>query len=324
MKGKKILITGGTGSFGNAFTEYLLKTKDPEVIRIYSRDELKQAEMQKRFGNNPKLRFIIGDVRDYERTRSAMRGVDIVFHAAALKRIEAAEYNAFEAVKTNILGTQNVIEASLKENVEKVVALSTDKAVAPLNLYGATKLCLEKIVTQGNMYVGERRTKLSCIRYGNVAGSRGSVIPLFLAQGNEITVTDPRMTRFIITLDEAIEFVSTCTDMMQGGEIFVPKIPSAKIMLLASRINPDAIPSIVGIRPGEKLHEVMITAEESRQVTDIGDRYVVNPQFIAHKNYEQQGTPVRDGFRYASNENNEWIDLKRLDEIIDSIRKEIK
>lgn len=310
---KKVLITGGTGSFGRAFLSYALEVLKPNVIRIFSRDELKQHEMRKQF-NHPSVRFFIGDVRDRDRVERALRGVDIVIHAAAMKRVEACEYNPFEAVQTNIIGTQNIIDTAIDCSVEKVIAISSDKAVNPVNLYGATKLCQERIVTQSNAYVGPKRTRLACVRYGNVVGSRGSVVPIFREQAKtgSLTITDERMTRFWITLDQAVRFVHSSIEMMQGGEIFVPKLPSMRITDLAHVLAPKAQLKFVGIQPGEKLHEVMITEDEARHTIELNDRYVVEPEFSFFPRGHHSGKSLPDGFRYASNNNTDWLDGERL------------
>lgn len=313
---KKILITGGTGSFGRAFIKYALEHLKPDVIRVFSRDELKQNELRQQF-NHPKIRYFIGDVRNAERVERALRGVHIVIHAAAMKRVEACEYNPFEAIQTNIIGTENVINKAIDCGVEKVIAISSDKAVNPVNLYGATKLCQEKIVVQSNSYVGPKKTRLACVRYGNVVGSRGSVVPLFREQAKkgEITITDDRMTRFWITLDQAVRFVQTSTEMMQGGEIFIPKLPSMRIPDLAKVLAPNCKVKTLGIQPGEKLHEVMITEDESRHTIELKDRFVVEPEFPWWSTTALEyagGKRLPDGFRYASNNNTDWLDDKRL------------
>jgi len=275
---QSILLTGGTGSFGKHFCKVMLEKYHPKVIRIYSRDELKQHEMRQTFGDDV-IRYFIGDVRDADRLRRAMEGIDIVIHAAALKQVPSCEYNPFEAVKTNVYGAQNVIDAAIDTGVKKVVALSTDKAVNPVNLYGATKLCADKIFIQGNAYSGSRGTHFSCVRYGNVIGSRGSVIPLFREQKKtgKITITDERMTRFWLTLDQAVELVVNALCHMQGGEIFVPKIPSMKIMDLAKAVAPECKMEAIGIRPGEKLHEALIMEEEGRNTVAYNGMYVIMP-----------------------------------------------
>ena len=262
-----------------------------------------------------RLRFLLGDVRDLERLRRAMEGADVVVHAAALKQVPACEYNPFEAVKTNILGTQNVAAACIDVDVSRAVALSTDKAVSPANLYGATKLCAEKLFVQANVYAGGRPTRLSCVRYGNVVGSRGSVVPLFREQSatGTLTITDRRMTRFWITLDQAVEFVARSLDRMHGGEVFIPKIPSMRVTDLATAIAPGAEIRVTGIRPGEKLHEALITAEEARHTTDHGDCYVVEPeQPFWEERRASDGRPVGEGFSYASDSNDEWLDVDAL------------
>ncbi|PIR22313.1 MAG: UDP-N-acetylglucosamine 4,6-dehydratase (inverting) [Deltaproteobacteria bacterium CG11_big_fil_rev_8_21_14_0_20_45_16] len=315
MSSKKILITGGTGSFGKAFTRYALENLKPNVIRIFSRDELKQAEMRQEFGDHPCLRFFVGDVRDADRVERALRGVDIVIHAAAMKRIEVCEYNPFEAVKTNIIGTQNVIDKAIDCGVERLISLSTDKAANPVNLYGATKLCQEKIVVQSNSYVGPRKTRLSCVRYGNVVGSRGSVVQLFQKQieNGELQITDDRMTRFWITIPQAIRFVETSLAMMQGGEIFVPKLPSMRITELTKALYPKAKIKMIGIRPGEKLHEMMITEDESRHTIELEDRFVINPEFSWWSSeFHQLGKIVPKDFIYSSDRNEDWLTGDRL------------
>jgi len=314
-----ILLTGGTGSFGKHFCRLMLEQYNPKAIRIYSRDELKQHEMRNEFGDDQRLRFLIGDVRDADRMRRAMEGVDMVVHAAALKQVPACEYNPFEAVKTNVHGAQNIIDAAIDTGVKKVVALSTDKAVNPVNLYGATKLCSDKLFTQGNSYAGEGRTRFACVRYGNVIGSRGSVIPLFLQQrkSGRLTVTDPRMTRFWITLDEAIGLVLRAFVHMEGGEIFVPKIPSMRIMDLARAIAPECAVDYIGIRPGEKLHEALTGEDEGRNTYLYKGMYVIMPThpWWERKNYvEAQKMP--EGFVYTSDANDEWLTVPELRRIV--------
>ncbi|MEM5875582.1 MAG: UDP-N-acetylglucosamine 4,6-dehydratase (inverting) [Candidatus Aenigmatarchaeota archaeon] len=320
---KIILLTGGTGSFGQKFVEIMLKKYKPKVIRIFSRDELKQWEMEKKFNNHPVLRFFIGDVRDKERVERAMDGADIVVHAAALKQVPLCEYNPFEAVKTNILGAQNVIESAIDHNVEKVIALSTDKAVNPVNLYGATKMCMEKLFIAANSYVGaQRQTKMSCVRYGNVVGSRGSVIPLFKKQKStgKITITDERMTRFWITLEQAVEFVISCIEKMHGGEIFVPKIPSMKITDLAKAIAPDCEIEYIGIRPGEKLHECLLTEDEARHALEFDNFFVIEPEHPWWKRESWQGgKKLPDGFRYTSDNNTQWLTIEELRRLSENI-----
>ncbi|MBI9074772.1 MAG: UDP-N-acetylglucosamine 4,6-dehydratase (inverting) [Desulfatibacillum sp.] len=317
LTNKCILVTGGTGSFGKHFCRTILEKHNPRVIRVYSRDELKQDDMRREFGEE-KLRYFIGDVRDRDRMRRAMEGVDIVVHAAALKQVPACEYNPLEAVKTNIIGAQNIIDAAIDAGVKKVMALSTDKAVNPVNLYGATKLCAEKIFIQGNSYTGERGTCFSCVRYGNVIGSRGSVIPLFQkqARSGKVTVTDSRMTRFWITLDKAVELVVNGLTHMQGGEIFVPIIPSMKVVDLAKAVAPGCKVEIIGIRPGEKLHESMITEEDGRNTIAYKGMYVVMPALSWwEKGDYSAGEAVLEGFTYSSNNNTQWLtenDLKKI------------
>src|SRR5947209_4242020 len=265
LSGATILLTGGTGSFGKAFIRQLTDAWSDVAIRVYSRDELKQSELRAEYGDK-QLRYLIGDVRDRERIYRATQGVDFVVHAAAMKQVPACEYNPFEAVRTNVLGAQHVVDAAIDSGVEKVVALSTDKAVNPVNLYGATKLCAEKIVVQGNAYAAQSKTRLACVRYGNVVDSRGSVVPLFRQQAatGRVTITDRRMTRFWITLDQAVDLVLYALEHMTGGEVFIPKIPSMKVVDLAEAVAPGVPRDVTGIRPGEKLHEVLLTADESR------------------------------------------------------------
>ena len=315
---KIMLVTGGTGSFGKHFTKTMLEKYHPKAIRIYSRDELKQHEMRQRFsdaGDSP-MRYFIGDVRDLDRLKRAMEGVDIVIHAAALKQVPSCEYNPLEAVKTNIHGAQNVIDAAIDTGVEKVVALSSDKAVNPVNLYGATKLCADKIFINGNSYSGAGGTLFSCVRYGNVIGSRGSVIPLFKEQRKtgKMTITDNRMTRFWITLDQAVELVISALGHMKGGEIFVPKIPSMKIVDLAKAVAPECEIEVVGIRPGEKLHEVLITEEDGRNTIAYNGMYVIMPNHSWWQREDHETLP--EGFVYASNTNDQWLTIEDLEKII--------
>ena len=318
-KEKIILLTGGTGSFGKAFTGIMVKKHKPKALRIFSRDEFKQHEMRQMY-DDPCLRYFIGDVRDKERLERAMKDVDIVVHAAALKQIPSCEYNPFETVKTNILGAQNVINAAIDNNVEKVMAISTDKAVNPVNLYGATKLCAEKMFIQANSYVGTRRTRLSCVRYGNVVGSRGSIIPLFKEQkkSNTVTITDERMTRFWITLDQGVEFVIKCIELMHGGEVFVPKIPSMRVMDLAKAIAPDCKIKFIGIRPGEKLHEVLISEEEARHTLELNNIFVIEPQYHWWSKDNWKGKKrLKDGFKYSSDSNSEWLTIEKMKRMIE-------
>ncbi len=297
FSGASMLITGGTGSLGNALSAYLLKNTALRRIIIYSRDELKQHEMRQRFNDDPRLRFFIGNVRDLDRLRRAFTGVDYVIHAAALKQVPAAEYNPFECIKTNVIGGQNVIEAALDCGIKKLVALSTDKACNPINLYGATKLCSDKLFVAGNAYAGGSETRFSVVRYGNVSGSRGSVVPLFkklAAQVGEVTITDERMTRFWITIENAVELVMDSFAQMEGGEIFVPKIPSMRFMDLAEALCPGQPIRTIGIRPGEKLHEAMIGEDDSRSVVDLGKRYAILPEFEWYQSRSGRGEPVAD------------------------------
>jgi UDP-N-acetylglucosamine 4,6-dehydratase/5-epimerase len=315
---KVVLVTGGTGSFGRLFARTILGRYKPRKLIIFSRDELKQSEMSRDF-SAPNVRYFIGDVRDRDRLQRAVRGVDVVVHAAALKQVPACEYNPFEAVKTNVVGAQNVIEAAIDHGVPRVLAISTDKAVNPVNLYGATKLCAEKLFVQGNSYSGERGTRFSCARYGNVVGSRGSVIPLFLEQrkSGAITVTDQRMTRFWITLQQGVDFVLQCLSVMEGGEIFVPKIPSMRILDLVRAIAPDAEIQITGIRPGEKLHEVLVSEDEAHHTVEFESHYMVKPlhPWWRADNWTA-GTPVADGFRFSSDANTRWLSVDELRALI--------
>lgn len=327
-KNQEVLVTGGTGSFGRKFVEILLRDYHPTKVIIFSRDELKQHEMRIGGFDHPNLRYFIGDVRDLNRLRRAMQGVDTVVHAAALKQVPACEYNPMEAIKTNVLGSSNVIEAALDAGVNKVMALSTDKAVNPINLYGATKLAAEKLLVQSNAYAGGTATRYSCVRYGNVVGSRGSVIPVFLKQKNEkkLTITDERMTRFWITLDQGIRFVIRCIEQMQGGEVFVPKIPSMKVVDIARVIAPEAELEAIGIRPGEKLHEVLIHVDEARSTIELEDMFVVQPSealWFGHA-WQDIGRPLPEGYRYASDSNSEWLTLEQIREIVTSIESEQK
>ena len=318
-KNQVVLITGGTGSFGKKFTKTLLEEKQPKKIIIFSRDELKQHEMQMGGFNHSSLRYFIGDVRDRERLIRAMHGVDIVVHAAALKQVPACEYNPMEAIKTNIMGTANVVEAALDAGVQKVMTISTDKAVSPANLYGATKLAAEKLTVQSNAYAAGTATRYSCVRYGNVVGSRGSVVPLFLKQraNGTVTITDERMTRFWLSLDQGVKFVIDCIEKMEGGEVFVPKIPSTKVIDLAKAIVLDAKIEIIGIRPGEKLHEMLISEDEARNTVERGNMYVVKPpEPLWNRGMKYQGTPLPDGFYYSSDNNSEWLDIDGIKEFV--------
>jgi UDP-N-acetylglucosamine 4,6-dehydratase len=313
LNGSTILLTGGTGSFGTAFVEQILGSHDDVVIRIFSRDELKQSEMSARYRDD-RLRFLLGDVRDRDRLYRAAQGANVIIHAAAMKQVPACEYNPLEAVKTNIGGAENVVDVAIDAGVERVVALSTDKAVNPVNLYGATKLCAEKIVVQGNSYAAHSGTRLSCVRYGNVVGSRGSVVPVFLeqAQIGRVTITDDRMTRFWITLPQAVELVLFALRNMHGGEVFIPKIPSMRVTDLAAAIAPGVPQEIIGIRPGEKLHELLLTADESRHAIDVGENYVVLPELAGWGLQRLEGKPVDDGFVFSSDGNDWWLELDEL------------
>jgi UDP-N-acetylglucosamine 4,6-dehydratase len=308
-----ILVTGGTGSFGMRFVRRLLTTSRPKRLIVYSRDELKQYEMAKRFPESrfPCMRYFLGDVRDYSRLLRALKGVDYVVHAAALKQVPAAEYNPFEFVKTNVLGAQNLIEAAIERQVRKVVALSTDKASNPINLYGATKLCADKLFVAGNSYSGSEDTRFAVVRYGNVLGSRGSVIPLFLKQRETgvLTVTDPAMTRFWLTLDQAVDLVLTAMDEAQGGEIFVPRIPSMRLLDLAKAIGPDCRLETIGLRPGEKLHESLIGEDDAPYTFERATHYVIEPAIHAWRaeTPTERGRLVPTGFRYTSDTNPHWL-----------------
>jgi UDP-N-acetylglucosamine 4,6-dehydratase len=318
FEGRTILLTGGTGSFGQHFTRTALARWNPAAIRVFSRDELKQSVMEREI-DDERLRFLLGDVRDRDRLRRAVDGVDIVIHAAALKQVPACEYNPFEAVRTNILGAQNVAEVCIDAGVRRAVALSTDKAVSPTNLYGATKLCAERLFVQSNVYAGAHETRLSCVRYGNVVGSRGSVVPLFTDQAGsgELTVTDERMTRFWITLDQAVQFVADSVARMQGGELFIPKIPSMRVLDLAEAIAPGARIRYTGIRPGEKLHEALLTPEEARHTVDAGGCYIVEPEHAFWGDGRiPDATPVAEDFLYTSDRNTEWLDVAALRELL--------
>jgi UDP-N-acetylglucosamine 4,6-dehydratase/5-epimerase len=322
LKGKTILITGGTGSFGTKFVETILAEHDPQSVRVFSRDELKQSELQRRFADDTRLRYLLGDVRDLPRLVRATRGVDVIVHAAALKQVPAAEYNPFEAVQTNIVGAENVVSAAIENDVPLTISLSSDKAVNPVNLYGATKLCAEKLVTQGNAYAADSVARFATARYGNVVGSRGSVIPLFKAQAEAgaLTITDERMTRFWITLDEAVHFVLGCLDLMGGGEVFVPKIPSMRVTDIAEAIAPGAERRLIGIRAGEKLHELLVTEDESRHSYDLPDRYVILPEYASWPLREVQGERLPDGFCYSSDLNDRWLSVEELREMAADVK----
>ena len=323
LEGSSILITGGTGSFGKAFLQQVLETRNPERVVIFSRDELKQYDMRQIWGDDPRVRFFIGDIRDRDRLRMAMHGVEYVVHAAALKQVDTAEYNPMEYVKTNILGSENVIQASLEAGVKKVVALSTDKASSPVNLYGATKLTADKLFISSNHYAMAGGTRFSVVRYGNVMGSRGSVIPFFrsiAAEGKPLPVTDLRMTRFWITLPQAVEFVMSSFNDMNGGELYVPRIPSMKVTDLAEAIAPGNELVEIGIRPGEKLHEEMISSEDSRRTLRRPDRYIVLPTFAIWGGFtEPSGEQVEDGFSYTSDNNDLWLDVDQLRSMLNDL-----
>lgn len=322
MQGSSILVTGGTGSFGKAFIQYALDNFDPRRIVIYSRDELKQYEARQLFADDPRLRWFIGDIRDQDRLRRAMHEVDYVVHAAALKQVDTAEYNPFEYVKTNVVGSQNVVEAAIDAGVKKVVALSTDKASSPLNLYGATKLAADKLFQSANHYAASYETRFSVVRYGNVMGSRGSVIPFFrklAAEGKPMPVTDSRMTRFWITLPQAVAFVVDSFDQMQGGELYVPRIPSMKILDLVEAIAPGAETYEIGIRPGEKLHEEMISLDDARRTLRLGDRYVVLPTIANWGFTPPEGEALPEGFAYQSDSNDLWLDAQGIRDILETL-----
>jgi len=312
---KTVLVTGGTGSFGKMFVKVMLRDFHPKKLIIFSRDELKQHEMQTTGYDDPSLRFFIGDVRDLSRLSRAMHGVDVVVHAAALKQVPACEYNPIEAVMTNVMGARNVIDAALNENVERVIGLSTDKAVNPVNLYGATKLVAEKLFVQANSYSGDRPTRFACVRYGNVVGSRGSVIPLFQEQrsNGKVTVTDQRMTRFWIDLEQGVRFVINCIEKMHGGEVFIPKIPSMNIMDLVKAVAPNCKVELIGIRPGEKLHETLVGEDESWHTVELDDMYVIEPlhTWWDSENWSN-GKKLPEGFRYCSNTNNLKLSVEEL------------
>jgi UDP-N-acetylglucosamine 4,6-dehydratase len=321
LERSSILVTGGTGSFGKAFLRYVLDNEDPKRVVVFSRDELKQHEVRRMFGEDSRLRWFIGDIRDRNRLERAMHGVDYVVHAAALKQVDTAEYNPFEYVQTNVNGSQNVIEAAIDQGVQKVVALSTDKASSPINLYGATKLCSDRMFVSANHYAAHHPTRFSVVRYGNVMGSRGSVIPVFrelAAQGKSLPITDKRMTRFWITLPQAVQFVVDSFDQMHGGELYVPRIPSMKVTDLAEAVAPGSSTHEIGIRPGEKLHEEMIAGDDSRRTLRLGDRYVIMP-YVAGWGYEPpaEGKPVEDGWAYRSDNNDLWLSVEELRDLAD-------
>ncbi len=301
LDGKSILITGGTGSFGRAFVRRILSEANPKRVIVFSRDEQKHHTMQSEF-QDPRLRYFVGDVRDVNRLNMALRSVDVLVHAAGMKHVHLCEYNPIEAINTNVLGTVNVIQAALAQNVQKVVGISTDKAVAPANLYGASKLCLEKLLVAANSYSGERGTRFSVVRYGNVMGSAGSVIPLFLRQREQgkLTITDHRMTRFWIDMDGAIDLVLQALSLMHGGEIFLPKLPAASVEALADTLAPGVPREVIGIRPGEKLHESLLSPEECRRTKDLGPLLVVDPEYPSWSMGPPRGVPVPADFKYSS------------------------
>jgi UDP-N-acetylglucosamine 4,6-dehydratase len=319
LEGKTLLITGGTGSFGKTIVKTVLSFCSPKRVIVLSRDELKQHEMRTTIRDR-RLDFFLGDVRDADRLRRAFEAdVDIVIHAAALKQVDTCEYNPFEAIKTNVLGAKNIVDAAIDCSVPKVLALSTDKAVNPVNTYGATKLCAEKLFVQGNSYAGGRVTRFSCVRYGNVLASRGSVVPLLRSQkaNGRITVTDPRMTRFWLTLDRAVDTVIRCIAIMKGGEVFVPHIPSMRIPDMVEAIAPGCRIEYTGIRPGEKLHEILISRDEARHTVSIGDLFVIKPEYApwGMDNWDE-GKPLPDGFMLASDSNQKWLSRDDLLQLI--------
>lgn len=330
FNGKNILVTGGTGSFGRMIVKTVLEKYQPNKLIIMSRDELKQFEMSQVYPDSEHdcIRYFLGDVREPDRLNDAFRGVDYVIHAAALKQVPFCEYNPFEAVKTNVLGAQNIIRAAINQGVKKVIALSTDKAANPVNLYGATKLCSDKLFIAGNSMCGQQETRFSVVRYGNVVGSRGSVIPFFLGRRREgvLPVTDKRMTRFSLTLQQGVDFVLENLDRMHGGEIFIPKIPSYKILDVAKAIAPEAEIKFIGIRPGEKLHELMIPEDDARHTLEFKDSFIIQPDFpwweSGYKLEKAGGKPCPDGFSYRSDTNTEWLSVEDIQELVGSFIKE--
>ncbi|HBC87169.1 MAG TPA: UDP-N-acetylglucosamine 4,6-dehydratase (inverting) [Lentisphaeria bacterium] len=330
FNGKTILVTGGTGSFGKKIVKTILERYNPNKLIVFSRDELKQYEMSQAYSDTkyPCIRYFIGDVREEARLEDAFRNVDYVIHAAALKQVPACEYNPFEAIKTNVLGAQNIIRAAIKQKVKKLIALSTDKAANPVNLYGATKLCSDKLFVAGNSMSGDLSTIFSVVRYGNVVGSRGSVIPFFLKKKSEgiLPVTDSRMTRFSITLQHGVDFVLDRLDHMHGGEVFVPKIPSYKILDVAKAIAPDAKIKEIGIRPGEKLHELMIPEDDARHTIEFNNYYVIQPDFIWWNKKDhllgKGGKLCPSGFSYRSDTNSDWLTVPAIRKLVDDFVKE--
>lgn len=323
LRGKSILVTGGTGSFGKMFIKYALENLEPARIAVFSRDELKQYEFRREIDDHPRLRWFIGDVRDSTRLSRALDGVEAVIHAAAMKQVDTAEYNPFECIATNVFGAENVINASIDKGIERVIALSTDKASSPINLYGASKLCSDKLFVAGNHYANRGKSKFSVVRYGNVVGSRGSVVPLFrrLAPSGRLPITDTRMTRFWITLDQAVRFVVDSFDQMSGGEIFVPRIPSTTILDLAKAIAPDAQIDVVGIRPGEKLHEEMVSENDARRTFRFDDRFVIAPVLAGWESEASwtKGSALADGFSYRSDSNDQWLDVDQIRALLASL-----
>lgn len=321
LQGKSVLVTGGTGSFGKSFVEKLLIDDQVSKVIVFSRDELKQFEMQSHL-NSKKLRYFLGDVRDYNRLKQATYGVDVIIHAAALKQIPAAEYNPMEVIKTNVLGAENIVNVAIENSVTKVIALSTDKAANPANLYGATKLCSDKLMVTGNLLAGKRPTRFAVVRYGNVLGSRGSVIPFFIeqAKSGSVPITDKRMTRFWLTIGEAVAFVLASLERMQGGEIFVPKIPSFKIVDVAKIVSPNAPIRFIGIRPGEKLHEVMITEDDSNYAFEFDKYYAILAPFLLESDfYKDYGRKVEYGFSFSSENNPLWHSEETFREVLFNI-----
>jgi UDP-N-acetylglucosamine 4,6-dehydratase len=317
---QEVLVTGGTGSFGRNFVDIMLREYHPKRLVIFSRDELKQHDMRASGFDHISLRYFIGDVRDPGRLQRALAGITVVVHAAALKQVPACEYNPFEAIQTNIMGGRNVIDAAIDQGVQRILALSTDKAVNPINLYGATKLCAEKMFVQANAYAGAQKTRFSCARYGNVVGSRGSVIPVFQEQRKRgrITITDPRMTRFWLTLEHGVRFVIGAIEQMQGGEIFVPKIPSMRLVDLAAAVAPGCSVETIGIRPGEKLHEVLLSEDEARNAVELDEMYIIKPLHPWWKigNW-MHARELPQGFRYTSDTNEKWLSHEQLQELIE-------
>lgn len=325
LDGKSVLITGGTGSFGQRFVGTVLERYRVRRLIVFSRDELKQFEMAQRYSErrHPQLRYFIGDVRDAGRLELAMRDVDVVVHTAALKQVPAAEYNPMECIRTNVIGAENVVQAAMRAGVRRVIALSTDKAANPINLYGASKLASDKVFVAANNVAGAEGPRFSVVRYGNVVGSRGSVVPFFqelIRNGaTHLPITDARMTRFWITLQQGVDFVLSCLGQMRGGEIFIPKIPSMKITDLARCLAPELPHEIVGIRPGEKLHEVMVTEDDARNTVELDDRYVIQPVFAFWKRdclQDQGAAAVPEGFRYSSDQNDEWLGVEDMHQLL--------